>query len=93
MDENRMLKCDFCDESFSDEKNLSVHVLSIHKSIIEGKKKCELCDKTYQSKTSLHLHVNMKHTNTKRYECETCTKVFLQKYLLANHKRTVHDGT
>ena len=45
-----MLKCDFCNESFSEEETLSMHVLSIHKSIIEGKKRCDLCDKTYLSK-------------------------------------------
>ena len=73
-----MMKCDFCNESFSDEDSLSTHVLSIHKSIIEGKKKCDFCDKTYPSKKSLDKHVKMRHINTKSYECETCTKKFLE---------------
>ena len=30
MDENEMLKCDFCNESCSDEEILSTHVLSVH---------------------------------------------------------------
>ena len=47
MDESKLLRCDFCDESYSDEEALSIHVLSIHRKIIEGKMKCELCDKTY----------------------------------------------
>ena len=67
MDGNMKLNCDFCNEYFSDEETLSTHVLSIHKSIIEGKKKCELCDKTYSTKHSLNLHVKIKHSNLKKY--------------------------
>ena len=73
MGENEMLKCDFCDESFSNEETLSTHVLSIHKSIIEGWKKCEFCDKTFHLKVSLNQHVRRAHSKEKRYECETCT--------------------
>ena len=64
MDENNFWKCDFCTESFSDEESLSMHVLSIHKSIIEGKKRCDFCDKTYFSK-KLHEHVKISHANAK----------------------------
>ena len=42
MNENEMLKCDFCIESFFDEETLATHVLSFHKSIIVGKRKCDL---------------------------------------------------
>ena len=61
MDENQILKCDFCDECFYKEEILSTHVLSIHESIIEGKMKCEFCDKTLSSKNSLYEHVKMRH--------------------------------
>ena len=87
MNENEMLKCDFCNESFSDEDTLSTHVLSIHKSIIEGKKKCEFCDKTYHSKNSFYVHVKDTHLKPKNFECETCTMVFLNKALLNRHKK------
>ena len=90
MDENNMCKCDFCYEFFSDEEILSKHVLSIHKSIIEGKKKCDICDKTYRTKLSLYQHVNMEHSNEKSYECETCTKVFLNESTLNRHKKSIH---
>ena len=64
MNENEMLNCEFCNESFSDQGTLSMHVLSIHKSIIEGKKRCDFCDKTYFSK-KLHEHVKISHANAK----------------------------
>ena len=31
-------KCDFCDKSFHNEDSLSMHIVSLHKSIIEGQK-------------------------------------------------------
>ena len=73
MEENKMLKCDFCDESFSDEETLSQHILSIHKSIIEGKKKCDFCDKMYFSKYSLLAHVKTSHANAESYQCDETT--------------------
>ena len=39
MEEQRtMFGCDFCNKSFSDEDMLSLHVMNIHRSIIEGQK-------------------------------------------------------
>ena len=34
--EKDLFQCDFCDATFTLEENLPKHILSIHKSIIEG---------------------------------------------------------
>ena len=79
MNENEMLKCDFCIESFFDEETLATHVLSFHKSIIVGKRKCDLvikkevnispncesCGKTFCSKSALGLHFKAAHLHQK----------------------------
>ena len=56
--EKFQFKCDFCEKSFFNEEILGLHIKTIHKSIIEGRKKCQFCDKTYHSKISLYFHVD-----------------------------------
>ena len=64
MDEEKFpFKCDFCEKSFFNEEILGLHIKTIHKSIIEGRKKCQFCDKTYHSKISLYFHVSFSHVD------------------------------
>ena len=73
--------CESCLKNFSAKGNLKRQIQTVHKSIIEEKKKCDFCDRTYSTKRSLYVHVNMKHSNAKNPQCETCSKEFRDKYV------------
>ena len=93
MIENEVLKCDFCIKSFPDEETLSTHILSIHKSIVEGQKspfcdipikgnsKCDICDKLFSCERGLYRHQKRIHEKRK-YPCNFCGKTFTQKKLV-----------
>ena len=40
-----ILACDFCDKSFTNEETLSAHVMTIHRTIIEGKRFPKMMEK------------------------------------------------
>ena len=75
------LVCDFCKKSFSDEAKLSLHVMSIHKSITEGQK------------SHLVKILNTKTGQKKNFQCKQCDKTYSQSYHLLRHIRTCHETT
>ena len=80
-----ILACDFCDKSFTNEETLSAHVLTIHRTIIEGKK----FPKLIENKESANYKSNLK-LKSFGYECEFCDEKFQTKYLLNCHVTKVH---
>ena len=94
MDKRKSLrKCDFCEKSFSDENVLGLHLKSIHKSIIEGRKKCEFCDETFSNRSTKDLknHVISIHEE-KKFNCDDCNQSFSYRRSLINHVLQVHKN-
>ena len=108
MEEQRiMFGCDFCNNSFSDEDMLSLHVMTIHKSIIEGQKSPFVKDsknkvegkKTFDCKQcektynySSHLKRHIRATHENNmFDCTECGKQFKTKGNLLRHEKNVHD--
>ena len=72
--------CDFCNKSFSDEDKLSLHVMSIHKSIIEG-----------QKNPVVKISKTERHGKKKNCQCKQCDKTYSQSYHLLRHIRACHE--
>ena len=75
-----MLDCDFCNKSFSDEDMLSLHVMTIHRSIIEGQK----TPFVRESETAVQ--------GKKTFECQHCDKSYISSSHLCRHIRASHEN-
>ena len=51
-------KCQYCNNTFSDEEDLSMHINIKHRKISH---KCENCDNSFSDEEDLKLHINVKH--------------------------------
>ena len=59
MKDKKPIKCDICNYSCSEKKDLKKHVEAVH----EGKKpfKCDLCDASFTQKGGMNRHVATVH--------------------------------
>ena len=82
MEEQRiMLDCDFCNKSFSDEDMLSLHLMNIHRSIIEGQK------------NPFAKEINtVVHGKKKTFECKQCNKTYRNSRNLRRHISAFHEN-
>ena len=46
---------------------------------------CLKCDKTYKTEKTLYGHYRAKHTDTFHFQCETCSRKFLNRHHFATH--------
>ena len=81
--------CHYCNEIFSSERNVEIHITSVH----EMKKpyKCSKCDFNCHKKLELSTHMTSVHEREKPYKCSKCEFSFLQKEELSTHITSVHD--
>ena len=63
LEKKKAFECEVCKKRFSQKKNLSTHILSIH----EGKKgfKCNFCDKSFSQKSCMTRHRASVHEEKK----------------------------
>ena len=95
------LKCDYCEVTISNDKNMKRHVKLKHRGLTpsrarslemrkppttEKRFECDECKKTFHDKSTLNRHKKI-HT----FVCKTCEKVFLSKEDLNKHKKS-HSG-
>ena len=78
MNKKISLECAFCNKPFSNDDNLSMHIISIHKSIIEG-------NKSLVSEKSSYKNVESCHQTDKIYTCVKCDNQFTSTNILKHH--------
>ena len=83
-------KCNFCDESFSQEGSLDMHIRLIHED--DKDYKCKSCSKSFLHATSLKRHILKVHEGYKDYTCEPCEKSFSLSKHLKGHIHIIQEG-
>ncbi|KAL5233361.1 hypothetical protein ACI65C_000771 [Semiaphis heraclei] len=88
-DEDDQNRCILCEKCFPDIEQLDDHLVSGHhyKANQYG---CELCPQSYSWKPCLIRHLALAHS--RKFTCETCSKVFSDPSNLQRHIRTNHAG-
>ncbi|KAJ8000053.1 hypothetical protein DPEC_G00200830 [Dallia pectoralis] len=81
-----ILKCNFCNETFSRGMELKIHYSRVHQ--FTGPFPCPSCQKTFVSLTELRLHQRNEPTP---YQCSVCQRFFRTQYALTIHER-IHTG-
>lgn len=76
---NSLFKCEFCDITCSDKKQLLNHQLS-HTN--DKSFKCEYCKYSTSKEDSLVSHIAIKHTGEKPFSCELC-------HFMTKHKKNL----
>ena len=73
-DKMRLLKCQWCDRSFSHKHNLLRHVLEVHERIRPFK--CHVCGKSFAQNCYLQSHLQRVHEKVNPIKCQQCDKSF-----------------
>ena len=78
------IKCNSCDEDFSNEEQLEKHKSSSHVTF-----KCNECTFTAQKKQDKEEHIKREHSPT-LVKCELCEETFRNQEQLQTHKSSSH---
>ena len=77
------LKCETCNRTFFDKKEMGSHVCKHHQ--------CDLCDVKFLRARNLRLHKRA-HQGEVVYPCELCESLFLNKKRRREHFRDYHTN-
>ncbi len=83
-----MHTCSFCQHSFSQAGNLTVHINSIH--LKTQTYPCTLCKNTFKCKSTLRNHTKYVHQDGK-IKCADCGKKFVFHRDLVHHLEAVRN--
>ncbi|XP_076805089.1 uncharacterized protein LOC143448980 isoform X2 [Clavelina lepadiformis] len=94
LDDETKPACNICLRTFSNLRNLSVHLKTHQKAATNEKAStnrpkihpCTVCKKTFRSKSHLGRHM-ISHTGERKHCCTTCGKLFLKADHLKRHER------
>ena len=97
-DSKTPLKCEICDQVFSQNRDLQSHISEVH----EGKKsyKCKSCAAEFSTQSDLNDHIatahaassSTVHEGQKTFQCNVCDSQFAVQSNLKNHMRSAHEG-
>ena len=85
VDEDGRFVCNKCDKTFKDLYRLRSHKI-IH---VQGMFSCDQCDSKFSNYHGLKYHLGHHDTYV---ECDQCDKRYRGKFMLREHKLTVHEG-
>ena len=86
----KVLKCDFCPETFTKTSRLQAHAKEVHG--VTKIHKCEQCNKVFSQKSTLITHIGYAHEGAnKNHICAQCGKAFSTNSNLHKHHRNVHE--
>ena len=91
----KVFPCNVCDVKFDSSSELRTHEQTEDHQKAEKLKhpdgyKCHHCDVFYASQRSLKGHITEQHTEG-QYKCKYCGKTFVQKKLMENHQKNMHE--
>ncbi|XP_029733293.1 transcription factor grauzone [Aedes albopictus] len=86
-----IFKCDRCPKSFPKQKLLKRH-LNEHETLEKEKAKCEVCGKCFRTQLHMKRHVTQVHEKIFEFMCEICSKGFMKRSELKDH-RQYHELT
>ena len=88
--EREKYPCKQCSSTFLHEKNLQIHLRSVHLGI-KSSFDCTLCDYKASQKVHLKEHNDNVHLKVKKFKCSYCEKGFYYKQHLHNHENSSHS--
>lgn len=83
--EKKRYSCDYCDASFSDNRNRVKHVRTVHTH--EKPYACTQCSYASSCESALKLHVKS-HTRERALSCPNCSYAAISPLTLVQHMRT-----
>ena len=92
---NKVVGCSPCGKTFVNKYVLKNHIKKIHESISST---CSICHKEYKS---LYHHIRFTHDKIQKKKdpckskvvgCSQCGKQIVDKYVLKNHIKKIHNG-
>lgn len=83
--------CKGCDETFEERQLLLFHRRFCHSDIKPRSRQCSQCGSCFYTQGALKRHENLVHTDSRPFQCTTCSKSFKTLQSLQGHERT-HTG-
>ena len=83
-------RCRICKETFDDKSDLTMHHVTVHKSvsaIIHKSYTCRECGREFSERGTLNMHIAKRD---KPRQCSKCLLVFSNEESLTEHNNTVH---
>ena len=80
----RKYRCDQCDKSYENPKNLKIHKATNHQKNVSYP--CPICSKTFLHKQYLQQHVKHVHEKYRPKKCDLCPEAFLTNRDFKKHK-------
>lgn len=93
---SKSIKCNVCDQSFTNVQNLSRHQKSVHGDVVDHHK-CVNCQAIFSRKDNLKRHLQLKACHRhipliSENKCEICGLVFTNRSNFLRHNRMKHGG-
>ncbi|XP_055304428.1 zinc finger protein 25-like [Sitodiplosis mosellana] len=82
-------KCSECGKRFLVKSNLTKHIQS-HSGL--NRKVCPICKNSFSGNSALKTHMLTVHSKSKPYQCEKCSKKFIDQRTLERHWKTHLDN-
>ena len=86
----KKIVCELCNNYYSTEKLLVIHMKLVHETVLDERFKCHKCSKKFRFCNELRKHVDYTHNRT-RIKCDLCEKSF-RPDSLTTHKRNYHEN-